>query len=158
MVVPTQLKVLRGNPGKRRIYPEPMPVQGEAPPEPPDFLSGYAREEWQRVVIELYRLRLLTVLDINVLAAYCQSYGRWRTAEEALAKMAEKDATTSGILIKGINGGLVQNPLLKAASQAVKSMVEYASEFGLSPLARGRIAAGLHEDRKQSKFDGLLAG
>jgi phage terminase small subunit len=75
------LKVLRGNPGQRRLRPEPMPARGEAVPEPPKYLTDYAVEEWSRTAPELWHLGLLTVLDTNLFAAYCQSYAKWRLAE-----------------------------------------------------------------------------
>jgi P27 family predicted phage terminase small subunit len=54
-------------------------------PEAPAFLVGYALDEWHRVASELHSLKLLTVLEVQPLAAYCVSYSHWRTAEEALA-------------------------------------------------------------------------
>jgi P27 family predicted phage terminase small subunit len=66
-------------------------------PEPPPFLVGYAADEWWRVAPELHRLGLLTLVDVMPLAAYCEAYKRWRTAEELLATMAEKDAVTGGL-------------------------------------------------------------
>src|SRR5215831_13796767 len=46
--IPTRLKVLRGNPGRRPLRPEPEPAPLSEPPEPPAFLIGYAAEEWRR--------------------------------------------------------------------------------------------------------------
>jgi phage terminase small subunit len=40
---------------------------------------------------------------------------------------------------------------------AAADMVRYAGEFGLTPVARARIAQGIHR-QEPSKFDGLLAG
>jgi P27 family predicted phage terminase small subunit len=155
MTVPTQLKILRGNPGKRPLRPEPMPDVPQELPGAPGFLLPAAKAEWERIAVELYRLKLLTTLDVNVLAAYCQAFARWRQAEDELAKMV--NSPTGGILIKGSHGGPIHNPLMRAAARAAKDMVEYASEFGLSPLARARIAAGVYDAGKESKFDGLLA-
>jgi hypothetical protein len=45
---PSYLKLLRGNPGKRRSPPEPQPELAPACPEPPVFLGEYAKEEWAR--------------------------------------------------------------------------------------------------------------
>jgi P27 family predicted phage terminase small subunit len=155
---PLALKVLRGNPGKRAIRPEPVPDLPESPPDPPEFLSEIAKGEWARIVLSLYRLRLITTLDLNVLAAYCQAFARWHEAETTLATMAAKDPVTHGILIKGAHGTPVVNPLVRVASVAAKDMVNFAGEFGLSPLARARIAAGIYENPPRSKFDGLLPG
>ena len=73
--IPTHLKLLRGNPGKRPLHPEPQPPVPPSPPEAPSFLVGYSMDEWYRVAEELHRLKLLTVIDIHPLAAYCQAYG-----------------------------------------------------------------------------------
>jgi terminase small subunit-like protein len=100
--IPTHLRLLRGNPGKRPIRPEPEPPIPEKLLEPPAFLSEDAKNEWWRVVPELHALGLLTLLDITPLAAYCDAYGRWITAERLLAVMADKDAITKGLLLKAV--------------------------------------------------------
>jgi P27 family predicted phage terminase small subunit len=138
--VPNNLRVLRGNPSRRPIYPEPQPAQPTDVPEPPPFLTGYAADEWWRTAPELHRLKLLTVLDVQVLAVYCIAYARWRTAEGALARMAERDAQTSGLLIKSQGGDAMQNPLVGIARRAAADMVRFAGEFGMSPAARARIS------------------
>jgi P27 family predicted phage terminase small subunit len=77
---------------------------GEA--NPPDFLLGYAADEWFRVVDELLRLKLVTIIDLNVLAAYCQAYSGRRTMEEKLAEMAQRDTATAALLIRGPDGAV----------------------------------------------------
>jgi phage terminase small subunit len=74
---PSYLKLLRGNPGKRRIPPEPTPEIEAACPDPPGFLGEYAREEWARVSPSLHACRLLTAMDIMPLSAYCVAYAQW---------------------------------------------------------------------------------
>jgi P27 family predicted phage terminase small subunit len=91
------------------------------------------------------------LVDINPLAAYCQAFKRWRTAEELLA-------STGALMVRAKkNGEAVPNPLISMADKAAAAMVRYASEFGLTPAARSRITAGIAEGRKVGKFDGLLA-
>jgi P27 family predicted phage terminase small subunit len=154
---PNVLKLLRGNPGKRRIRPEPIPQVPAEVPEAPAFLVGHASDEWHRVAPELYSLKLLTVLDVQPLAAYCVAYARWRTAEEALAEMAKRDATTSGLLIEVSSGDAAQNPLVGIARRACRDMVRFAGEFGMSPAARARISAGVgYEPPGGGKFGGLI--
>jgi P27 family predicted phage terminase small subunit len=156
--IPTQLKVLRGNPGHQVLnLHEPKPAKPPEIPDPPIFLMDYAADEWREVAAELYRLGLLTIVDGKVLAAYCQAYGRWRKAEEALARMAENDPVTGAMMIRTHNGNHVQNPVLITAQKAAKDMVRFASEFGFSPAARSRIAAG-PMDQEPRRFAGLLAG
>jgi P27 family predicted phage terminase small subunit len=136
---PAGLKLLRGNPGKRPIRPEPQPEQPPTPLEPPDFLSAYARDEWRRVAPELHRLGLLTTLDVAILAAYCSAYARWRTTEELLAGM---DA----------NGR--PKALIRIATQAARDMARCGREFGMSPAMRARVAAYVW--REPRKFGDLL--
>jgi P27 family predicted phage terminase small subunit len=158
---PTVVKLLRGNPGKRRIRSEPQPPQPVEPPECPPFLTSYAADEWHRVAPGLHVLGLLTVLDVMPLSAYCVAYQHWREAEEALARMRERDAQTSGLLIKTSSGDAAQNPLLGISRRAAGDMVRYASEFGFSPAARARISAGVGYEPPSGgggKFDGLIAG
>ena len=66
---PTALKLVTGNPGKRPLNDhEPQPEA--AIPEVPAHLSGEAKAEWDRIVIRLHPLGLLTDLDRAALAAY----------------------------------------------------------------------------------------
>jgi P27 family predicted phage terminase small subunit len=157
--LPTHLKLLRGNPGQRALSKgEPMPTQPPEPPDPPHDLTGYAREEWDRIIVEVFRLRLVTSVDIQVLAAYCDAYARWRNARETLAAMAERDPITRGQIVKTQSGGAAPNPLVFMAAAAARDMVRFAAEFGLSPAARTRINAVDATGGKPSKFAGLLAG
>lgn len=160
---PTHLKLLRGNPSKEALErferAEPMPVVPVEIPPAPMQLVGYAREEWDRIAVELHRLNLLTIVDINVLAAYCQAYLFWRTATETYTAMAARDPITAGLMIKAAKTGTaMQNPVYLTARQAANDMVRHAAEFGLSPAARARIAAGVYQEKAASKFDGLLGG
>jgi P27 family predicted phage terminase small subunit len=154
--IPTHLQVLRGNPGHKKLsYDEPRPLIPDDVPEPPDFLCPYGQDEWHRIVLELHRLGLLTIVDYGPLAAYSQAYGTWKMAEEALAKMRSGDPVFQGLLVKRDKQAHI-NPLLSIARKAAGDMCRYASEFGMTPAARSRIAAGVGE-AQQSKFAGLLA-
>jgi P27 family predicted phage terminase small subunit len=152
---PTHLKLIRGNPGRRPLNKnEPQPTIAETVPDAPAWLSSFACDEWCERAPELHRLGLLTSLDLSLFAGYCESYSQWRQAQELLAQMAKKDAVTNGLLVRGANGTATPNPLLKVSRLAAQHMLRLASEFGLSPVARSRIAAGVPTG--PSKFDGLL--
>lgn len=156
---PTYLRLLRGNPGKRPINKrEPQPAIPAQCPEPLAWLSDYAKEEWRRVAPEAFQLHLLTALDRACFAAYCESYARWRTAEEALALMAASDPVMHGLTVEGKRGSVIENPLVYVSRVAARDMVRYASEFGFTPAARSRIASGVDTGpRPPSKFGDLLA-
>jgi P27 family predicted phage terminase small subunit len=151
------LKVIRGNPGKQRIRAELVPAVSPQVPEAPSHLDGYARAEWNRIAVELHRLRSLTVVDLQPLAAYCVAYGRWRTAEETLAAAATGDPVTHGLVFKTAEGNLRRNPLVQIAADAAAAMVKYAAEFGLTPAARSRVSAA-KGGAPESKFGPLLVG
>ena len=50
------------------------------------------------------------------------------------------------------------HPLVKIAAQAANNMVRFASELGLTPVARQRLAGAAFEHQEDyGKFAGLLA-
>ena len=117
--MPTNLRLMRGNPGRRPIPNEPKPEIPARPPEPPEFLDDYAAEEFRRVSVELWRLRLLTAVDVQMLAGYAYSFSQWRTAAETLRRLGENDPVMHGQLVKsGEAGGASPNPLLWVARVA----------------------------------------
>ena len=62
-----------------------------------------------------------------------------------------------GLLIKNRDGNPRRNPLLKVARDSAADMIRYAGEFGLTAVARTRLAQGIYQQPQASKFDGLLA-
>lgn len=150
---PTQLKLLSGTARKHRINEsEPKPALSQ--PDPPEHLTEAGRREWDRVIGELVDLGVMSRLDRAPLAAYCQAYGRWVAAETALARMAERDAVTEGLVIRTKSGNAIHNPLVGAANKAMADMVRYAAEFGLTPSSRTHVvASGRDEDNPFSIFD-----
>jgi P27 family predicted phage terminase small subunit len=154
--IPFALRKLRGNPSKRRMHPEPQPEIAKSCPPPPPHITGHAADEWWVVAPALHRLGLLSVLDVASLSAYCYAYGQWRTAAEALARMADRDETMHGLLIKTTDGNAKRNPLVKVAADAAQDMLAYAGHFGLTPVARTRLAAGGFGPSSPGKFDGLI--
>ena len=137
---PSQLKLVTSNPGKRQVNRKEAKAKA-AIPAPPAHLNADAVEEWNRVATELYNLGILSEIDRAALAAYAMVYGRWVQAERAIAKMAEKDQLTGGLMIKTSNGNAIQNPLVGTANKAAADMMRYAAEFGMTPSARSGIAA-----------------
>ncbi|MDI2074029.1 MULTISPECIES: phage terminase small subunit P27 family [Bradyrhizobium] len=154
---PTHLKLLRGNPGHQKLRPEPEPLVPKTCPEPPPFITGYAADEWWKTAPELHRLGLLTRIDVPALAAYCHAFGQWRMAAEALAKMQTNDPIMNGMIIKTKYGDAAMNPMVSIVRKHASDVVRYASEFGLTALARSRLAAGTNAPPPGGgKFDGLL--
>ena len=149
-LVPFVIRKMRGNPGKRAMRKPVEPSLLPQPPEPPAYLTTYAKEEWHRVAGELHQIGLLSSVDIACLAVYCSTYGLWRSASEQLQ--------AEGLVNETIDGKQSRHPLIGVVADAASDMVRFAGEFGLTPVARTRIANGIHQPQPPSKFDGLLAG
>lgn len=130
--IPTATKKLRGNPGKRPLN-KAEPQFARVLPRCPSHLSVEARREWRRVSAELYAQGLLTRVDRAALAGYCQAYGRWVRAEEALAQ--------SSLVVKTVAGNIIPNPYLAIANRAMDDMRRFMVEFGMTPSSRSRITA-----------------
>jgi P27 family predicted phage terminase small subunit len=143
---PAKLAILRGNPGKRRIREEPKPAIAAECPDPLDWLGAYAKQEWARIGPGLHRIGLLTVADVAVFAAYCQSYGHWRVAEELAAGKSRKSGDAKGRVLAQI------------ARTAGGDMVRFAAQMGCTPVARARIGGGIGGQGSDGdgKFAGLL--
>lgn len=156
--IPTHLKVLRGNVGKRPINKnEPQPEQFAEVPDPPEFLSGYEVDEWKHTAPELHRLKLLTTIDVPAFAAFCSAFGQWRMAAESLHRMQSGDPVMNGMIIKAKNGDAMTNPLVSIVRKHAGDVVRYAAEFGMTPAARARIAMGPDAQEDFGKFNGLIA-
>ena len=152
---PAHLRLIEGNPGKRKVNTsiDPSPELHAPPP----FLPQEGQDEWKRVSGELYNLGLLTTVDRTALAAYCHSYAIWKQATDAINQMAARDQLTRGLMIKTTNGNAIQNPLIGTANKAASDMVRYAAEFGMTPSARARLSAQ-PPGSAGSKFHGLIGG
>ena len=146
--MPTALKILRGNPGKRRLNrAEPKPLV-PATLEPPDWLAPKAQAQWRRLAPMLDRVGILTESDTETLAAYCEVFVTWREATDELRK--------TGILVKrkGLPPGIA--PAVKIANYAGIQMRQLLVELGMTPSARSRIKVPPAAQEPVSKWGGLL--
>jgi len=102
-----------------------------------------AQTEWQRLVGELVELNMLTNLDRVALATYCEAYSLWAEAIAAIRKY--------GTMVKSPSGYPMQSPYLAIANKQAEIMMRIASEFGLTPASRSRIA--VPEEPEPTLFD-----
>lgn len=128
--IPNELHILRGNPGKRPLPVRPR-VASEVPPCP-RHIDTEAKREWRRVTKELHASGMLAKIDRAALAAYCQSWSRWVEAEENTRK--------AGLVVKTKNGHPMLNPYLTIANEAMRQMLKYLTEFGMTPSSRSRVS------------------
>jgi P27 family predicted phage terminase small subunit len=155
--VPTKLKVLTGNPGKRPINRnEPEPKRGI--PRMPEWLCGFpfAVEEWEREATILDGMGILTVAEEGVLAMRCYIASQIRD----MAKEIEKEGRvvyTSRMDSLG-NEVMDAKPNPKAV-QLKNLLTEYrqiGSLLGFDPASRARMSVDPTE--KKGKFSGLIDG
>ena len=129
--LPTTLKVLSGNPGKRPLNErEPTPMSGGI--DQPEWLDDEAKAEWDRIVPQLQAMGLLAGIDRSALASYCTVWSRWVSAEAHVRKY--------GSIVKSPEKGFpMKSPYLSIADQALEMMRKLMVEFGLTPSSRSRI-------------------
>lgn len=131
--VPTEVKRLMGNPGKRALpkpgeEPDPVPIMEL--PDPPDWLGQYGVREWHRVGEHLIANHLLTEADLLTFTAYC--------ANVDMLVEATLEIQSRGMTIMGARGP-VRNPALATFAAATTSLRSLAAEFGMTPSSRARI-------------------
>lgn len=143
--MPTSLKLIRGNPGKRAINKrEPQP--SAKAPRCPDFLDEIAKREWSRMLPILKRMKVLTEADGVALANLCQALSTMIQAQEALSK--------SGLLVKAQSGWVQQSPLVSVVQSQMKIVNQLCGEFGLTPSSRSRITTASEPD-KSNPYAGM---
>lgn len=145
--LPTKVKQLRGNPGKRPLNEDEPELPARAP-RCPGHLKGEARAEWKRVASTLNTAGLLTQVDRAALAVYCQAWSRWVKAEEQVARHGE--------IVKTVSGNLIQNPYLSIANRSMKQLQTLAREFGMTPSARSQLHMSLAGGPQRSLADELF--
>lgn len=132
---PTALKILRGNPGKRTLNKR-EPEPDDTPPTCPSHLDEVARTEWDKLIPILSRMRVLTEADYITLAALCQTYSRWISAQTELNKSG-----TAGMLYKTQSGYIQVSPLLQIVNTCADQLTKLCREFGLTPSSRSNVQA-----------------
>lgn len=138
--LPTAVKKLRGNPGKRppnTLEPKPKLLA----PKMPANLSGLAVDEWKEIVPLLIELGVLSQVDGKALAAYCECFAQWRRAME---EVEERGILIEEPIVALVSGEVVgykikRNPAVSMANDQLKLMKSYLVEFGLTPASRGRL-------------------
>lgn len=147
---PTAVKKLEGNPGKRKLNTrEPMSDKGI--PDCPKWLLPEAKEEWNRLCEKLNQMGVLTDIDRSAFAAYCQSYARWKEAQEHI--------NSEGATYETEKGMQRPNPYVAICNTEQRLMMSAASEFGLTPSARSRIMAASSVNKNDvDEMEALLGG
>lgn len=144
---PTALKLVQGVKDYRINDDEPQP--GEGVPDCPSKRAA-VRQVWDYTVVQLQKMRVITMADRDLLITYCTAVVQFREATEILAK--------EGMIIQGSHGGLVKHPAQGIQREAAGIIKSLGQEFGLSPSARTRIKVGDQAPKQESGAQRLLSG
>jgi P27 family predicted phage terminase small subunit len=129
--------VLHGTHPERVNRDEPVPA--DLPVRCPDYLSPVALEKWNGLAPHLEAMGVLTAVDVDLLAAYCESYARWRTLIRLAARtppvFKAAEADDDG------NPKFTRNPLWSQVRDATSELRVLAREFGFTPSARSGLRA-----------------
>lgn len=169
---PTHLKLVTGNPGKRKLNKrEPKPVGNLR--LPPDWLTPTQQESWSYAMANA-PAGMLKRLDRGVLVVYVVAEDMHRTA---VIRQARLDATAmaSGegapLLVRTTASAaaktehqraatLVQSPYLAIINRQSQVMLKAAEQLGFTPAARPRIMADApavapDREEEENEFAGL---
>ena len=148
---PTQLKLVTGNPGKRQINrrePSPAPIETL---DPPAWLPQAAKEVWEEIAPPMAATKILTEVDVQMLAMGCVAiaqhrYAVKRTGDDLVKVKHEVD--DEGELF---SVGEHINPWMLVQSMTFKQAMAVFQQFGMSPVARARVVvqpqSGGQDDR-----------
>jgi P27 family predicted phage terminase small subunit len=126
---PAPLRLLEGNPSKRRVPREPSPTPGACPA--PTFLDAREREVWERLVPELEAKKLMAPRYQDNFANLCRSIVAGQRAGELLA--------VAGPVVQR-DGALVSNPASREFRLYAHLTRLLGADYGLTPAALTNIA------------------
>jgi len=142
---PTQIKIARGNPGKRKLNTK-EPKPSNARPRRPLALSKLADACWKSLIPKLDKLGVLTQTDSDMLVLYCETWGRWREARDWIKKHGAKYP------VMGEDGRpkfWKPWPEIQIEIASRFTLIRLASEFGMTPSSRTQIVGSEKEDRDE---------
>lgn len=144
---PTALKLLAGNPGRRKLAPETVAAKLE--PKPPKWLGPDGAALWVRLSLQLDAAGICRQTDYLAMEMLCRTYEAWRENERLLA---EAGAISD---VKNKDGevvGMVRSPYCLEADRLFGELERLTARFGLTPADRARVSGG-----SVSETDSLMA-
>ena len=137
--LPTALKEMQGTLEKSRLVENEMQVDLVSQlPEAPELLSEIGIAEWYKVTSQLYNLKMLHSVDLNLILAYCNEMALYIETEMMLREKGR-------IQVFKNSDGTIKHaqavPYQKIAKDALNTALKLATQFGLTPVARANISA-----------------
>ncbi|MEH7150977.1 phage terminase small subunit P27 family [Bacillus thuringiensis] len=139
---PIHLHILEGNTNrltreeiKQRLESEKRWKAKSDKVKPPTWLDAVAKKEFRRIAGELLALEVMTNIDVNALALYCDAYADYM----ACTKMVQEEGLLVEYTNKAAETNKVPHPLLTKKKQLHEQMKAIGVDFGFTPSARARI-------------------
>mgnify|MGYP000935816214 CR=1 FL=1 len=140
---PTILRLVKGNPGRRKINKrEPKPRR--VVPSCPAYLSDSGKIAWGRLTVILDRIGVLTEADALALERLCDCYSDILASRELI----ERDGRTYRTVNESGQELMKANPAVAQLRAAESAFRSYLIEFGLTPAARSKVTAAPDANKK----------
>lgn len=129
---PTHLKILRGNPGKRKL-PTAEPRGAQLGVKPPAHLSDESKAHWSYFA-EL--LRCAETTDAAALELLCDLYVDYHVLRNIIGEQGRTvtSVTKYGTCVKA-------HPAVTQLNQVVSQFRGVLAEFGMTPSSRTKVKA-----------------
>ena len=144
---PTPSHVLRLRGSWRGDLNRNEPTLEPGRPRCPTWLATEAKAAWKQLVPQLEQIGILTRIDGHALAVLCQTWARWRKAEQFIQDHGETYP------VKHTDGTvryLKKFPQVTIAESSARTLSRFMQEFGLTPSARTRIRVEQGQDQEAS--------
>jgi P27 family predicted phage terminase small subunit len=157
--IPIELQLINGN--KNRLTKSEIEARRSAEQRlkpkadrirPPAWLSPVAKREFKRIVKEMDGLEVLTNVDVNVLALYCDAYAAYVDC----TRIIEDEGLMVEYTNKAAETNKVPHPLLTKKKQLAEQMKALATEMGLTPASRAKLAMPRQDEKEPTEFERLF--
>ena len=140
------VKTAKGNPSRRPIGHDPrenlaVPVMRV---DPPTWLKNEGLRVWKRLAPKLYGIKILTVVDSETFARYCNNFGRWIKLQRNIQKEGEYYDTGTGFARP--------HPAMMIVLRLEPVLERAEDRFGLNPSERQRLFAARAQGSSQDLF------
>ncbi len=150
---PTALKVLRGNPGQRKLNEdEPIPPAGDV--VKPATLSTPAAAVWDRLAPLAIAMRTLTAADGTAFAMLCELQATLEWAAGRKDPPPRTRGERPGAWVRRSHARLAA--AIKIEKDFAPIIRPYYEYFGLTPQSRARIHVPKTDAPIVSKWTGIL--
>ncbi len=154
---PTELKMLRGNPGQGKLNRD-EPKVPEGAVRAPDTLSVAAQVVWAALSPVCLQMGTLTAADVPAFAKLCELEA---TAQGASAQKDQPGFSLFLLTTMVDSAGnehvnVKVHPAIKLEGETAVKLRPYFDYFGMTPTGRARLVVPKRDEAPVSKWAGVL--